>query len=420
MTQTLTEERRIAWRQQGTGPAPAHSLVIFRKVGQGRVLHATLHPGQVFKRPWFTAANSFEAYAVSADENLRHEFSRRYQSGVQTWTFTLQFKLDFRVGNVERFGLSLSGRDPLERLEEEVASLLSATARRFSWEVMKQEGEDFGLRLREAEVADGQGECRSNFRRLQDFAASLGLDLRHLDVLRFLTEPDVTPGVIVRSNERRKEVVRSEKEVAAVQERLDHELQAQRDQHRIERETAIARSSQALQGMERLRSILDAIVQGGSQAIVRSAGDLRSFSGIHQALIEIQGIQASLAGLSGGTAAPALAAGAPEGPVAGAVAGGVVQLAARRDSPLESMVAEAFRQLRSLDGNPRDQRRILASVLHLAAEAGLGSEADEEFLTGLRNDLEGRLQPVQSALPQESLAFLGSILDLEDLRQRLA
>lgn len=419
MTQTLTAERKVAWRLQGTGPDPAHSLVIFKRVAQGKVLYGTLHPGQVFKRPWFTAADSYEAYAVSADENLRHEFSRKYQSRVQTWTFTLQFKLDFRVGNVERLGLSLSGRDPLERLEDEVASLLSATARQFSWEVMKQEGEDFGFRLREAEMPDGQGESRTNFRRLQDFAATLGLDLRHLDVLRFLTEPDVAPGVIARSNERRKETARSDKEVAAEQEQLNHELQALRDQHRIERETAIARSSQALQAMERLRSVLDAIAQGGSQAIVRSADDLRSFSGIHQALIEIQGIQASLAGLSGGVA-PALAAGASGGPVTGTTAGGVVQLAARRDSPLEATVAEAFRQLRSLDENPQDQRRILASVLHLAAEAGLGAEADEEFLTGLRNDLEGRLQPVQSAMPQESLDFLGSLLDLERLRQRLA
>ena len=191
MAKALTEERKVAWKIQGTGPDPAHSLVIFKKVGQGKILHETLHPGQVFKRPFFTSADSFEAYAVSADGNLRHEFSRKYLAGAQTWTFTLNFKLHFRVENAERLGLSLSDKDPLERLQDEVANLLSATARRFSWEDMKQEGEDFGLRLREAKTTDGQGESKTNFQRLQGLRRSLGLELRHLDVLRSLTEPDL-------------------------------------------------------------------------------------------------------------------------------------------------------------------------------------------------------------------------------------
>jgi len=418
MAQTLTEERKVAWKIQGTGPDPAHSLVIFKKVGQGKILHKTLLPGQVFKRPFLASAESYEAYAVSADNNLRHDFSRKYQAGAQTWTFTLHFKLHFRVDSAERLGLSLSGQDPLERLQEEVASQLSATARRFSWEVMKQEGEDFGLRLREAEMTDGKGERRTNFHHLQGFANDLGLELRHLDVLRSLTEPDLEDEKRVRANERRKVIARSDQGLATEQEELNHELQSLKDQNRIERDTAVVRSSQALQGMERLRLVLDAVVEGGVQAIHQSAGELRSFDAIHRALIEIQGIQASLAGIAGG-AAPALVPGANGGLTEGATAGGALQLTARRDSPMESIVAEAFRHMRILDENPRDQRRILASVLHLVAEAGLGTEADEEFLAACRDDLEGRLDPVQAALAKEPRDFLGSILDLDGLRQRL-
>jgi len=70
--------------------------------------------------------------------------------------------------------------DPLERLQEEVASVLSTTARRFSLENMEQEGKDFGRRLREVETTDEQGESKTNFRRLQDFASTLGFELRHL------------------------------------------------------------------------------------------------------------------------------------------------------------------------------------------------------------------------------------------------
>jgi hypothetical protein len=414
MAQTLTEDRKVAWRLQGIGPDPARSLVIFKKVGQGKILHQTLLPGQVFRRPFFTSVDAFEAYAISADDNLRHDFSRKYLSGAQTWTFTLHFQ----VQSAERLGLSLSSGDPLERLQEEVANLLSATARRFSWESMKREGEDFGLRLREAETTDGQGESRTNFRRLQDFAGALGFGLRHLDVLRSLTEPDLEDEKRVRVNERRRVIARSDQGLATEQEQLNHDLQSLKEQNRIERETAAARSSQALQGMVRLRLILDAVAKGGAQAILQSAGELRSFSGIHQALIEIQGIQASLAGVAGG-AIPAPAPSALGG-VEGFTSGGALHLNARRDCPVESIIAEAFGSLRALDENPRDRRRILASVLHLVAEAGLGAEADEEFLKASRDDLDERLQPVRGAIPDEPRDFLESLLDLEMLRERLS
>jgi hypothetical protein len=49
----------------------------------------------------------------------------------------------------------------------------------------------------------------------------------------------------------------------------------------------------------------------------------------------------------------------------------------------------------------------------------MGADADEQFLTMCRDDLEERLQPIQSGLGKEPLEFLESILDLEDLRERL-
>jgi hypothetical protein len=283
---------------------------------------------------------------------------------------------------------------------------------------MKEEGESFGLRLREAETTDGNGERKTNFQHLQSFASSLGLGLRHLDVLRSLSEPDLADEKRVRENERRTVIARSDQGVATRQEELGHKLQSLKDLNRVERETAIAGSSQALQGMERLRLILDAVAEGGVQAIHQSAGELRSFDAIHRALIEIQGIQTSLAGVAGGMA-PALTSGM-DGRAIAVTSGTVLQLTARQDSPQESVVAETFRHLRILDENRQDQRRILASVLHLIAEAGLGTEADEDFLTGARDDLERRLQPVKAAIPDEPRDFLESILDLEALRQRLA
>ena len=420
MANILTEERKVAWRIQGTGPDPVHSLVIFRKIGQGKVLHKVLRPGERFRRPFLVSAEAFEAFAVSADGNLRHEFSRKYQAGAQIWTFTLHFKLHFRVQSAERLGLSLSDQDPLERLQDEVANLLSATARRFSWEVMKQEGEDFGLRLREAESTDGQGERRSNFQRLQDFATGLGLELRDLDVLRSLTEPDLADEKTLRVNARQRVIDRSDLGLAAEREQLTHELQSLREAHRVERQTAIARSSQALQGMERLRSVLDAITREGIRGISQSVDGIHSFAAITDALREIQTIQVSLGALSGGAGGPVGSLTEGEETNFAKSSGSVLELTARRASPLESIVAQAFRHLRILDENQQDQRRIQASVLHLVAEAGLGADADEEFLTLFRDDLERRLGPVRAALDNEPRDFLDAVLDLEGLRQRLA
>lgn len=415
---TLTEERQVAWRIQGTGPDPAHSLVIFKKVKQGRVLHEILNPGQVFKRPLFASSEDFEAFAVSADGNLRHEFSRKYQARVQIWTFTLHFKLQFRVGDIGKLALSLSGRDPLERLQEEVASVLSTTARGFSWEEMKREGDDFGVRLREAESADGQGEFKTNLQCLREFAGDLGLDLRQLEVSRSLTEPDLADEKRLRDNDRRAVIARSDQGLALVQEDLNHDLQLRKDRHGIERRTAMEEASQALRGMERLRSILDAFAQGGVQAIGVATGEIRSFPDMQRALGEIYQIQGHLAALAGGggsTLSPGLNGKALEG-TAPAVP---LQIAARPGSPLEAAVLESFRHLRVLDGNPQDQRPILSAVLHLLAEAGMGEDADEEFLRMSRDHLNERIQPVWSALEGDTLEFLESILDLDELRERL-
>ncbi len=419
MPQTLTEESTVAWRVQGTGPDPARFLVIFKKLGAGKVLHATLRPGEVFRRPVWTSADSFETYAVSADPNLRHEFHRKYLSSEQTWTFTLHYKVHFRIGDAARLGLCLSTSDPLERLEGEISNLLGATARRYSWAAMKREGEDFGLRLREAETTDGLGEAKTNFRRLQDFAGTLGFELRHLDVLRSLTEPDLEDETTKRTNLRRGEIARSNHQAEMEEEQRSHERQSQRDQHKIERDTAIARSSQALQGLGRLRLVLDTIARESSIVIGQAASGVHSFPAIQDALREVQEIQQTLTAMSG-NAGPALISAAASDAADGASGAGTVQLNGRRPLPLEAVVADACRHLRVLDQNPQDQNRILASVLHLIAEAGLGAEADQEFLTGLQDDLEARLEPVRSALPAETIQFLESILVLDRLRDRLS
>jgi hypothetical protein len=304
VAQTLTQQRKVAWRVHDLGPTPANWLVIFKKVGHGgRVLYKVLGPGQVFKRPLLTSAECYEAYAVSADNHLRHEFSRKYQAEAQTWTFTLHFKLYFRVGSAERLAASLPEQDPLERFQDEAASVLSSTARRLSWEVITQEGDDFGLRLRETETMDGRGECRTNFQRLQIFADDLGLELRHLDVFRSFSESDLKGLAKFKESDHHRLISHSDQAFRAEREQFTNEIQSLSYQFKMGREAALAWSSQVLEKLERLRLLLDAITREGVRGIQQSV-----IEAIHNSLNEIRGIQTSLAALSG-RAAPALAPG---------------------------------------------------------------------------------------------------------------
>ena len=163
----------------------------------------------------------------------------------------------------------------------------------------------------------------------------------------------------------------------------------------MERETALARSSQALQGMERLRLVLDAIAQGGSAAS-QSVDDLRSFSGIHDALSEIQAIQVSLGACRpeeparadsapGGTiSGPALPEGSPIGRSPGCPAG----VDRRRGFSASS---QSWTKIRGPASRP-------GPVLHLFAEAGwegMPTTTSDVF----RDSLDGGSNPCGSALP---------------------
>lgn len=419
MALTLTEERRVAWKIQGIGPDPVHTLVIFKKVGTGKILHKILPPGYVLKLGWRESADSYVAYAISNDENLRHSFSRKYQSLNQVKTFTLHFILEFAVSEAQDLALKLEGRDPLKSLEDEVASMLSTTARHLPWEEVRQESPNFGLRLLEAEATKGSGERRENFAYLQFFARSLGLDLRHVDITRSLTEVDIEVEVINEKIERQLGVEAAQTRLGVGREKLKHHELVVRTGLEWEREQLAIQRRQALEGIDRLRIVFDNLTKEGLRGFSQAVDGVRSFPAINDAFLEIRTIQASLMALSSGTnSMPTL--GAAGNPVLSAAQAGPLLTEVRRPSdPLERLVAEAFQHLRILDGNPADKRRILATLLHLIAEAALGREGDEEYLEGCRESLERQLYPLDGALEEEQLKFLGRLRDIEKLRQDL-
>ncbi|HSK76931.1 MAG TPA: hypothetical protein VLQ45_10775 [Thermoanaerobaculia bacterium] len=420
MAFTLTEERRVAWKIQGIGPDPAHTLVVFKKVGTGKILHGDLKPGEPFKPGWFKSADSYVAYAISNSENLRHSFSQKYQWVDQTKTFTLHFDLSFRVSEPKVLAVNMEGGDPLKNLEEEVARVLGVTARYLPWEVLQRESSNFGFLLLGAESAGEFGQVKRNLDHIREFASKHGLDLRHIDVTRSLTEKDLK--IPIAENEVATQIglAALQSQLVMAQGHLKYQQETLQDQHQWDRTLITAQRNQVLEGMARLKGVLDTVAKESSRAITQGVSNLHSFGAINEALPEILRIQSTLMALWSGTNS-VTALGTSEAPVLPASQNGPLLAEVRRPSdPLERLVTQAFQHLRILDGNPADKRRILGALLHLVAEAALGHEGDEEYLEGYRETLKQQLYPLESALEEEQRDFLRKITDLENLRQELA
>jgi hypothetical protein len=408
MAQTLTEARRVAWEIQGVGPDPARCLVIFRRVGGGKVLQEVLKPGQIFKRRFLQSAHSYLAYAVSTDRYLRHDFTRKYQHSGQTRSFILKFDLEFRVTDARRLALAMEDGDPVKLLEEEIGRVLGVSARRLGWQVLKEESEDFGARLLEAETPDSQGEQKGNCDRLNDFSENMGLGLQRIDVTRTLTEDALRPDIAI---------VNAADQLAVDQ--VEHDLAREREKMKQQHEWLAAQGRNALRGLERLQTFLDEINTQSSRALSQATDGVRSFAAIHNALREIQAIHASFSMLStgshptlgGGSGAPALGTGTPVA---------LLPPSTLAADPLERVVLRAFEGLRDFAGDPADRRRLLGLVLHLVAEVGLGSDADSEFVEAYRGQLVELFKLLAAGMEQEEVEILRGIMDIESLRRDLS
>ncbi len=408
MDPMLTEARRVAWKIEGIGPDPRHHLVIFKRSGGGWLFHRALKPGEVLKLSLFESAQAYQAYAVSSDSQLRHSFCRKYQAVGQAWTFTLHFDLHFCVAKPEDLALKLDD-DPLQLLEDEIARVLSSTARHLSWMLMKTESQEFGLHLLDAEGTEGLGEKRKNFDVLRLYAKNLGLDLRHIDVSRSLAEGDIQPDIV-----KTRENADTQLTVASIQHAVTLEL----DRMKHERARLAVEGSNALRGLGRLRMVLDKIAKQGVRGLSQAVDGVRSFAAINDALAEIQCLQGSFMALSGGQGPLAMPGSIPISQVS--PDGRFLGASPRASDPLERLVMELFQHLRALDHNPADKRQLLSIALHLLAEAAQGQKADGEFLAAVRGELEERLDFLEAALDDEPLEFLKRIMDVDAIQQELA
>ena len=181
METNLTKAHRIAFLAPDTGPVPGHHLLVYKKVGAGKVLRQVLAPGEVFKRKAFEKADSLLAYCVSQSRHLRHSFRRAFVHLEPQHSYILHFQLSFSIEKPSLLVEQLDN-DPLYRLEAETAKLFGAAIRHLPWTVIVREDAHLESEALQRERADFSGVVRSNVESVQEFAATFGFSLADVSI----------------------------------------------------------------------------------------------------------------------------------------------------------------------------------------------------------------------------------------------
>jgi hypothetical protein len=349
MAATLTEDKGLVRRLNGVAPIPGHYLVVFKRVKEGRRLHGWYEPGMPFKKPLLESIDSFIAYAVPADGNLRHPFQRSYKSHDLVHSYTLSFTLDYRVADpgtlVEKLDL-----DPLKRLEDEVHLLLVQKNKTLDWSAVEEEEDD----LENVLFHDGMAhrESAPNHELLRRFAATQGFEVKRVVVTR-----DLPPGEIgVKSKkvetERNLVVLELEHKEKSLSQRLELERQGE--------ENSFGRQEKVQDGFA------DSIVQVTGQV----AGQIHTMDDAQRVLGKMSTMQHTMLNPAvGGTVA--LSAG---------TAGMLLPTAPETGSPLQVLLSEVLEKLGHVTCSAEAHHQLLSDVLHVIAEAVRGPEAQEDIL----------------------------------------
>jgi hypothetical protein len=164
--ENLTSERRIAYPTRDLTPVPGHFFVVLERGDQGTRVRALLQPGERLGESLLDGPAPLAGYAVKNGANLRHGFSRSYET-TEAGPVLLDLSIDFEVADPVVLVASLDS-DPLRRLEDEIDALVRPAIRRESLASVKQQVS--------AILESRIGEIRG-------FAAALGFKVRNVSDL---------------------------------------------------------------------------------------------------------------------------------------------------------------------------------------------------------------------------------------------
>lgn len=397
MTTNLTRAHRIAFQAPDINPVPGHHLVVFSKRGAGQEIRQVLAPGQRIKLRWRERMEDFLAYAVPANPQLRHSFSRPYQHREQQHACVLKFALELAIRDPRRLVEEID-RDPLYQLEEETARLYGTALRQLPWQVLEHEAENLEREVLSRERADFAGRVRSNLEALQAFAATIGFELADVAISRTLPEGAYAGPT--------REITAAQDWIAS---EADHKLQVQEALHRAELARLETETSHSLS----LRGNLAGAV---NELVKRLGSEIRSIQDVEQVLPRLEAVAERVRRLP--------AHGQEEGADGQALLARPALLG--RTAPrsnghgLGSLAGAAIALRPGGSAERAVRRRLVAALLHLLAEASLEEEASDERMAEESAAIGEQFQTLLPTLSDDEVAFLRRFQDPAALRSQIA
>lgn len=375
----LTTEKKLVKPALDANPIPDHDLVVFRRVGGGGLrFHSLLGPNDRLSLvDKLSLGASVAVYAVTRDQNLRHEMSvAGLKSADHVGPFTLALTLALRIEDPQVVVQKLES-DPLGRLEREVREVLGRVASRMDWSEVQAPACDFEDQLLSSTVMDESGQRVASLAFLRGFAAELGLELKSVQVSRQLPA-EVGEAARVRWREQERRIIDEEMQKSAM---MSEQLQAQREEFQAWKANARAISTSVTNNLAKvLAQIADK---------VESAPVLRT---VMNDLIAMRDEIAMISTVGGGANGNG---GSREMKILEASSGPAL-LGAAPAAGLSGLLA----QLGTLPLTLADRNRLQSCLLRLAGEVSLQSEADpaviEECFRSLADQMPRLAQAIQT------------------------
>jgi hypothetical protein len=333
----LTLEKRLVWEMGEPKPEPGHQVVVYKEQGKGRVFYQTLSRGEVFRPPlggrFF---GKYFAYAVSANNSLRHRFTEQLETGVgeRSDVFQLHVVLTYRVHDAAALVDRLMD-DPLGSLEAEIRNVFRNRVSKMHYAQLADDGFDI-----EGFFLHGAGRGADNLERFENLAQEYGIELTRVELTRSFSAASKTSA---------RKMVRIDEEamVGVHSARSRHQIRAAQEEG------------------NRQQELLGTIGSRVSELAKNSAtiGELKELMGqIGPAQGQIGGVYDGQTALPAaeGAARRALASGSPQG-------------------SLLDAVHEMFQMVGEVAFDPSEQRTLGGTLLHIFAEVFASDAAGDEL-----------------------------------------
>lgn len=374
-------------------PPTGTRLAVFRRTRQGERFLGVLAPEEAYRPSLFEKRSSLRILAVSTDPNLRHDFVRSYLHREQKHNFDLHFHMEYRVEDPSTLVEALS-RDPLSRIEEEVASLLGGSVQNTEWAEIKRAPHTIGRRALLTEVASADGLLQTPLVRLRGLSADYGVELRDVQVTCRLGERGVDVDIFIEDQEIKRRKL--QEELATEEVRRQGELSIQKMEKEFELEIA---------AVDRSRHRADQMLVHLNRALERVADSVDSAPALRQAIVELAKLQSELQELTSTAAAvPAL-----PGSEIRALPAAVSYLNGESE-----LMTSVMAHISELDCPAEMQRRLLGKTLQVLGEVMQGEHADGDRLRTGVEDLEELLEgSIRSLRSQDERKFFQDLCDFQ-------